>query len=235
MRSRPRPSRPSSRRRAGFTLIEVLVAIGIVALIALLVYSAFSGMSRSRASMINVTERYQSGRAAMQRMAQELSSAYMSGHKNFMRLQNQPQTGLIGKQGKPDRVDFTSFSHRRLEENRHESDQTELSYYCARNRDSGARDLVRRATRNIDSDLTRGGVVEILAEDVDDFELRYLDPITNEWQSDWDSTQGASQFGRLPAQVWIVLVLAGGPGGQQLRFEEKVNVRMMLPLTFATD
>ena len=222
-------------RQGGFTLIEVLVAIGIIALIALLIYSAFSGMSRSRTNMINVSDRYQAGRAAMQRMARELSSAYMSGHKNFLRLQNQPQTGMVGKQGRPDRIDFTAFAHLRLEENRHESDQTEIGYSCVRNRDTGSTDLVRRATRLIDPDMTRGGIVETMVEGVDDFELRYLDPITNEWQTGWDSTQAAAQFGRLPAQVWLTLVLANGPGGQQLRFEEKVVIRMMLPLTFATD
>ncbi|MBM4374803.1 MAG: prepilin-type N-terminal cleavage/methylation domain-containing protein [Deltaproteobacteria bacterium] len=223
------------RSRRGFTLIEVLVAIGIIALIALLIYSAFSGMSRSRNAMINVSDRYQAGRAAMQRMAREFSSAYMSGHRNFMRLQNQPQTGLVGKQARPDRVDFTAFAHLRLEENRHESDQAELGYFCVRNRDSGTLDLVRRASRRIDDDMTKGGVVETMVENVDDFELRYLDPITHEWQTAWDSTQPASQFGRLPAQVWVTLVLAGGPGGQTIRFEEKIVVRMMLPLTFATD
>jgi general secretion pathway protein J len=228
-------SRRSQRPRRGFTLIEVLVAIGIIALIALLIYSAFSGMSRSRTNMIAVTDRYQAGRAAMQRMAREFSSAYMSGHKNFFRLQNQPQTGFVGKQGKPDRVDFTSFSHLRLQENRHESDQAEIAYYCARSRDTGTLDLVRRASRTVDSDMTKGGVIEIMVEDVVDFDLRYLDPVTNEWQTNWDSTQSAAQFGRLPVQVWVTLVLGNGPGGQAIRFEEKVNVRMMLPLTFATD
>jgi general secretion pathway protein J len=226
--------RPTGRRR-GFTLIEVLVAIGIIALIALLIYSAFSGMSRSRNAMINVSDRYQAGRAAMQRMAREFGSAYMSGHRNFMRLQNQPQTGMVGKQARPDRVDFTAFAHLRLEENRHESDQAEIGYFCTRNRDTGTLDLVRRASKRIDDDMMKGGVVETMVENVDDFELRYLDPITHEWQTSWDSTQPASQFGRLPAQVWVTLVLAGGPGGQQIRFEEKVVVRMMLPLTFATD
>jgi general secretion pathway protein J len=219
----------------GFTLIEVLVAIGIVALIALLIYSAFAGMSRSRNNMLAVSERYQAGRAAMQRIARELSGAYMSGHKNFMRLQNQPQTGMVGKKGRPDSIDFTSFSHQRLQENRHESDQVELGYYGSRNRETGNLNLVRRAARTIDSDMTRGGVVETMVEDVDDFELRYLDPITNEWQDSWDSTQSAAQFARLPSQIWVTLVLANGPGGQQIRFEEKVAMRMMLPLTFATD
>lgn len=222
-------------RRRAFTLIEVLVAIGIIALIALLIYSAFSGMSRSRNGMISVTERYQAGRAAMQRIARELSSAYVSGHQNFLRRQNLPQTGMIGKQARPDRVDFTSFSHLRLEENRHESDQAEIGYHCSRNRDSGALDLVRRESRRIDDDMTRGGIVETMVEGVDDFEIRYLDPVTNEWQQSWDTTQPAGQYGRLPAQIWVTLVLANGPGGQPIRFEEKVTVRMMLPLTFATD
>ena len=227
--------RASSPRDRGFTLIEVLVAIAIIALIALLIYSAFAGMSRSRNTMMSVSGRYQAGRAAMQRIARELSSAYMSGHKNFMRLQNQPQTGLIGKKGRPDRIDFTAFAHQRLQENRHESDQTEIGYYCSRSRDSGALDLMRRAARSIDSDMTRGGGVDTMAEGVDDFTLRYLDPVTNEWQDGWDSTQAAAQYGRLPSQIWVTLVLNNGPGGRQIRFEEKIAMRMLLPLTFATD
>jgi len=223
------------KRARGFTLIEILVAVGIISLIGLLIYSAFAGMSKSRTNLIHVTDRYQGGRQAMQRMARELSSAYMSGHKNFMRLANTPQTGFVGKKGRPDRIDFTSFAHLRLARNKHESDQSEIGYYGAHNPDTGAMDLVRRESKYIDTDPTKGGVVETMVEDIDELDLRYLDPITNEWQQSWDSTQAAMQFGRLPVQVWVVLVVNGGPGYPRIRFEEKVTIPIVGPLTFATD
>jgi general secretion pathway protein J len=219
----------------GFTLLEVLVAIGIISLIGVLIYAAFAGMSRSRNSIIHVADRYQAGRQAMQRMSRELSSAYMSGHKNFLRKDNPHATGFIGVSSRPDRVDFTAFAHLRLTADRHESDQTEIGYYCQRNRDTGRLDLVRRAAKHIDIEPTKGGLVETMVDDVEEFEIKYLDPITNEWLQTWDSTQAAAQYGRLPAQVWIVLVLANGPGGQRIRFEQKISIPIMLPLTYATD
>ncbi len=221
-------------RRRGFTLIEVLVAVGIIALIGVLVYSTFAGMSKSRTSMISVADRYQAGRQALQRMARELSSAYMSGHKNFLKLANTPQSGFVGKKGRPDRLDFTAFAHLRLSHDKHESDQSEIGYFAQSNRDTGTLDLVRREQKYIDTDPTRGGVVETMAEDIDELDFRYLDPITNEWQQNWDSTQAAMQYGRLPVQVWITLVLNGGPSGR-IRFEEKVTIPIVMPLLFATD
>ncbi len=223
------------KRARGFTLIEVLVAVGIIALLGVLIYAAFAGMSKSRKNMMGVGDRYQQGRQAMQRIARELSSAYMSGHRNFLRRDIMQQTGLIGHKGRPDSLDFTAFAHQRLAHDKHESDQCEIGYFGARNRDSGGTDLMRRESKFIDQDFTKGGKEEILAEDIDDFDLKYLDPITNEWQQGWDSTQAAGQYGRLPAQVWVVLVLNGGPAGGRIRFEEKITIPIMLPLLFATD
>ncbi|MBW2526428.1 MAG: general secretion pathway protein GspJ [Deltaproteobacteria bacterium] len=219
------------------TLLEVLVSIAIVAMIGTLLYGAFHGMTRSRSNMDLVNDRYQQGRAALSRMARELSASFLSAHEPFSAQmgtqQAHRQTAFIGSDSNPtDRVDFTSFSHRRLGADSHESDQNELSYFAARDPDTGNLDLVRRESRYIDDDPAHGGVVQVLAENIDSFEVQYLDPMTGEWVESWDSTQPAGQFGRLPMQIWIVLVLNGGPGGTTT-FQTKVGVHIQLPLSFA--
>lgn len=230
-------ARLSSRRRArarGLTLLEVLVSIGILALIATLIYGAFDGMARSRAGLTRLDDRYQQGRSALARMSRELSSAFLSMHQPAQQSQKIRTTAFVGKsQGTHDRVDFTSFSHRRLGRDLHESDQNELGFFLARDPDhSDKYDLVRREQKEIDLEPTRGGVINVLCEDVAEFDLSYLDATTGEWTETWDSTQAAGQFQRLPLQVKIRVVLRGGIGDRPIKFETRVPLAMQSAITF---
>ncbi len=222
------------RRQRGFSLIEVLVSIGVIALVCMLIYSSFRGMSNARASMIHVGDRYLEGRTALSRMSRELSSAFISAHRNFLQQQGGRETAFVGANGRPDRVDFTSFANRRLRRDSHESDQAELSYFLSRNPDGNGYDLVRRISKQIDEEPDRGGIIQVMASNVEELDFQYLDPLTGEWIETWDSTQPAAQPGRLPSQVWIRLVLADGPGGRAITFQTKAVVAMQLPIQFAT-
>ncbi len=222
-------------RNRGFTLLEVMVAIGIVSMLGVLIYGAFMGMSRSRKNMEQVGNRYQQGRQAVDRMGRELSSAFLSAHQPFQQLQYIRQTLFIGTDERPsDRVDFTSFAYRRLEANTHESDQCEISYFASKDPATGNLDLVRRIQKYIDDDPQRGGVVQVLAENIESFDIKYYDNLTQTWIDDWDSVQPANQIGRLPSAVWITLWLNGGPGDAPVKFETKVQIPIQLPLSFAT-
>jgi len=223
-------------RARGMTLLEVLVAVAVLSLVATLIYGAFDGMSRTRTSISAIDDRYHQGRQAIARMSRELQSAFLSLHQPINLANAVRTTAFVGKnQGSSDRVDFTSFSHRRLLRNSHESDQNELSFFVARNpNDSSRYDLVRREQKDSDLAPTRGGVVNVLAEDVESFELKYLEPMTGEWVETWDSTQAAGQLNRLPLQVKIRLVLKGGPAGGSIVFETKVPIAMQQALQFAT-
>lgn len=227
-------SRQKTARR-GFTLLEVMVAIGIVAMLGVLIYGAFMGMSRSRKNMEQVGNRFQQGRQAVDRMGRELSSAFLSAHQPFQQLQYVRETMFIGSDSRPaDRVDFTAFSYLRLEANSHESDQCEISFFASTDPQTGNLDLVRRVQKHIDDDPQHGGLVQVLAENIDSLELKYLDALTGEWVDGWDSIQPAAQIGRLPAAVWIILWLKGGPRDAPLKFETKIQIPIQLPLSFAT-
>ena len=230
-----------SLRGAGFTLVEVLVAVSVLAMISLLLYGAFAGMRRSKEGVQRVTDRHHEGRQAMRRIARELSSAYISKHVPLDESLVATQTAFIGSRGTPaDRLDFASFSHRRLDRDSHESDQVEISYFGSRDpKDRDKIDLVRRASPRIDVEPERGGRVEVLATDIDLFDLEYLDPLTGRWQETWDTTQAIGQADRMPLQVRVVLVLNGGRrakagrGRDVIRLTTKVAIPIRNPLTFA--
>lgn len=226
------------KRRAharGMTLLEVLISVSILALVATLIYGAFDGMARSRAGLSQLNDRYHQGRAAIGRMSRELQSSFLSLHQPMVLTNSVRTTVFIGtNSGTSDRVDFTSFSHKRLTQNAHESDQNELSYFLARDPDRGDKyDLVRREAREIDLDPTKGGTVNVIAEDVESFDVSYLDGLTHEWTESWDSTQAAGQFNRLPLQIKIRLVLRGGRNGLPLKLQTKVPMPMQTAVSFA--
>lgn len=229
-------------RIAGFTLVELLVAISILAMISVLVYSAFSGLKRSKEGIQRVTDRYREGRLAMARISRELQGAYLSTHMPINQALAVEKTAFTGRRGTPaDRVDFNSFCHRRMDRNSHESDQAEISYFgSADPKKDGTTDLVRRESGHPDMYPERGGRVDVLATDIDLFDLEYLDPLTGQWTETWDTTQAVGQAARLPLQVRVLLVLNGGQrssagrGRKTIRFVSKIPIPIQKPLTFAT-
>ncbi|WP_437780293.1 type II secretion system protein GspJ [Sorangium sp. So ce1097] len=227
------PARRRRRRAGGVTLLEVLVSVGILALIGTLIYGAFDGMSRARSGISRMSDRYHQGRAAIARISREIQTAFLSRHQPADKNIVVRLTAFTGEDSSPaDRVDFTSFAHRRLLRNAHESDQCEIGYFGSRDPERDKLDLVRREAKTIDLEPTRGGVVNVLAEDIESFNVQYLDPITGEWTDSWDSTQPAAQLDRLPSQVWVTLVLNGGPGGEPIKFETKVPIPLQVPIAF---
>jgi len=229
--SAPRPSH-SSR---GLTLLEVMVAVAILAMVSVLIYGAFDGLSRGKKTLGRANDRYHQGRAALARMTLELSSAFLSLHQPPTEQQFRRLTIFAGSNGSPaDRLDFTSFSHRRLVRDSHESDQNEISYFGSPDPNvSGKIDLARRESPIIDIEPKRGGEVDVLVDDIDLFELKYLDPQTGMWTETWDTSQATGQPNRLPFEVKITLALKGGPDGKPITFVTKIPIPMQAALSFA--
>lgn len=228
---------------AGFTLIELLIAIGVLSMLSMLLYGAFDGLGRTRTGVTRLGERYHEGRAALQRIAHELSAAYLSAHAPPDQSLVAVRTAFIGTDSSPAaRVDFNSFSNRRYDKDSKESDQAEISYFGSPNPDgSGQTDLARRVTPRLDTDPEHGGRVEVLATNLDAFELSYLDAANGQWTEKWDSTQALGQHNRLPLQVRVTLILAGGTRSsadrrpESLRFVTKVALAMRDAFTFGVE
>ncbi|UJR83554.1 type II secretion system protein GspJ [Sandaracinus amylolyticus] len=219
-------------RTRGMTLIEAMVAVTILAIITTVVYGGFSQTMRNKSRVEEQADRAHVVRVAMERIVRELSQAYVSVHVNPNPSMQSMLTTFHGyRQGRGSRIDFTSFSHRRLYRDAHESDQNELSYFLARHpehRDQTA--LVRREQRRIDANPEEGGDLTIMVEDVREFTLEYLDGLTLEWVDSWDATPTGTQANRLPTQVRVQLVV---PGVIDPRRTETYTTRAVIPINWA--
>jgi general secretion pathway protein J len=210
-----------------------MVALGILVLIATLIYGALDGMSKTRDGITRIGDRYLQGRNAISRITREMQSAYIS-------LQNPVNPAFITRmtifkgsdQSSMDRVDFTTFAHRRLNRNVHESDQSEISYFTSKDPNFGKMDIVRREDASLDLEPTKGGTVQVMAEDVSELNFRYFDVQTQQWTDSWDTTAITGQAGRLPAMVKVSITMNHGPGDRPIHFQTKITIPIQLPLSF---
>jgi general secretion pathway protein J len=218
----------------GMTLLEVMVSVAILAMVSILIYGAFDSMARGKKGEAMRADRAREGREAVLRMTRDLSSAFLSMH-------NPANTALLTRAvafvatsgGTFDRVDFAAFAHRRVERDAHESDECEVGYFVVSDPDvDGKMDLVRREQTPMDIDPKKGGIVSVVAEDITEFDLKYLEPLTGQWLDSWDSTQTTGQPGRLPYEISIRLVMKGIPGSLPYKFETKIPMPMQQALTF---
>jgi general secretion pathway protein J len=216
------------------TLLEVMVSLVVLSLVAVLIAGIIDSLSRGRKAEGMRAERAHEGREAMARILRDLSSAYLSQHVPAVQALMTNKTVFVGKSSTAyDRVDFTAFGHFRSERDSHESDQAEVGYFAAKDPDNPDKwDLVRREQTPIDMEPLKGGVINVVAEDIDTFDIRYLDPMTSQWVETWDTTQVSGQPNRLPLEVKVTLILKGVAGGPNYSYTTKIFLPIQQPLAF---
>ena len=218
--------------KRGFTLLEIILAVAVLAVVGTMVYGGFSQTALNKARVEEDVEHSRIVHMALERMARELTMAFVSTHANPSLDLRVVETAFIGKNnGKDDRVDFTSFSHRRLYRNARESDQNEISYFVTQHPDDrDVQVLARREQNRIDEDPRRGGKSQILVENIEEFNLEYFDPLLSDWVQAWDTEDVLAQPNRLPTQIRILLsVKDPRRRGETQTF----GTRVTIPLTYA--
>lgn len=215
-------------------MIEVMVAIAILSMVAVLIHGVVDSLSRGKKGEGMRAERVHQGREALQRIVRDLSCAYLSMHVPVNQALVTSKTAFVGRSSSSfDRIDFTAFAHRRTERDSHESDQAEVGYFVVADPDEPDKmDLVRREQTPIDLDPLKGGTVNVVAENVEEFDVRFLDPMTGLWTESWDSMQVTGQPNRLPFAVRIRLGLKGVGEGAPYSYTTKVFLPIQQPLSF---
>lgn len=207
---------------AGFTLLEVMIALVITALVLTMVYSSFSAVMETRERVTAATDTNMTARLVLSRMAREIESAFIvqrardappeSRYTHFEGIQREID-GLAA-----DRISFTTFAHVKRGMDADESDQTVISYEGELfPSDDGSEEtlaLIRREWRRVapaGETQTYEPISIPIAEGIEGFRLRFL-VAGEDWVTAWDSTD-LRTLDTLPAAVEITLSLADGHGG----------------------
>jgi general secretion pathway protein J len=219
--------------QAGFTMIEVLIAVGLLAGMSILVWTSVSSMFQARDIFTKRAERDLIVRNAMSRITNEIAAAYMAGPENGgeqlpgealdpaqlteeMKQRSTQEAFQFGFIGKDDRLDFTSFAHVRTRDDEPAGHHAEIGYEIRSQRgDDGrlVRQLVRREDTTLDADITRGGKSFVLLPELSKLKLSYWDAgavqvgsVKEVAQGRWVSdwdTTRRDYAGRLPTRVRV--------------------------------
>jgi len=215
-----------TRKARGFTLMEVMIAVAITALMGGLIAASFNTSFKAKEIIEGEAERYRMLRTAMNRMSREIGAAFVSDRYDAQRYRdsNDRPTNLIGDR---DRLLFTSLAHQRLYTDAKESDQMVVEYSVKTSNERGAngrRDLMRRENPILDERMDRGGTEDVLFEGVKRLEFDYWDSDKKDWVNEWD-TRRTERKSFLPTRVRISLY-ALDENGKEVRYTTQTRVML---------
>jgi general secretion pathway protein J len=221
------------RASSGFTMIELMLALAIFALITTIMFGSFSQTASSKRVIQSDQERTHSVRVALMRMTREIEMAYMSDNENTA-ISNRRTLFVGSARVDVDELMFSTFAHQRLRAGAAEGDTSLISYFGARDPDDRRiLNLMRRETRRLQAEdpATLPGEAYILCPDVSKVKFAYYDHKKKEWETDW-STLDASGMPYLPTHIRITITILDQRGREvsystdaRIQLTEKVGYR----------
>jgi len=191
-------------RNEGFTLLEILIAIFILAVVMSTVYASYSGILKTAHQMEGERDIYKMARTSMDRMIKDLSSLQASSGSFYL----QTEKNKLSKH-EFHSIYFWSASHLVFDENEEEGRPASIGYYVLENEDHESFSLWRTDVSGAKPDKGKdqdGGF--IICKNIDTFRLTFYDSESRETDS-WDSSAstGGDSTGKTPAAVKIELFL----------------------------
>ncbi len=217
-------------RRRGFTLIEVMVAASILAVMGAIVFGSFERAYKEKQEVEAVDDRYAQVRGALDRMASEISVAFLSEHFDRTRYQQRPTLFKGKDDGDDDQLIFTALANERFEPDEKTSDQVVLKYSLDRDPDGDYQSLYRRTNPIIDENAERKGRRQVLCEHVKGLDFKYWDSTQNDWVDEWDASK-PEHDGVLPERVKITLKVVD-TDGKVLKFTTQTPIMLTKSLDF---
>jgi prepilin-type N-terminal cleavage/methylation domain-containing protein len=216
------PRIPTHRASRGFTLIEMMLAIGVLALILAMLASSFSMVAHSKVHAEGRLMVDREGRALLWQLTKELRDAVQTPYaaSNVALFGN----GHMSSGAPVDTITMSTFSggHRRALTAM--TPETIVNYNLTANPDQPGWYMLERSQQ---SGLLTNAVapqMTTLAGNVLSLHFRYFDG--QKWGESWDSSS-LPQGRQLPVAVAIQIQMAA-PGGQVMDFATQVTVPMAI-------
>ncbi len=197
-------------RRSGFTLIEVLAAVFLTAVVMTVAIAFFVTLSDSTDAAARKARQGRLALAVVDRIARDLEGAYLLTAPRGVDPLFHPWIFIAqNEEGESasDRVQFVTRSHRPRNPLGHGSDLAVITYLLHPADDALGFELLRAVRPGVpdeaEHDFLPAGdeLFMVVAEHIDHFGLRFMSE-DFEWHDEWDSSQ-LEQAGELPRAAEI--------------------------------
>lgn len=190
----------------GFTLVEILLAVGILGIIFSMVYWTFDKTYDVIEGVQMETDRFRSVRLSLNKMSEEISSVYWREEYKDSLFNGED----IEENGHPrDSLRFMSASNYGFSEGGNESDMNIISYYLEREEEGETYKLMHSEIRNIFSASEEDRQAYELGESLIGLNLRYFNG--TDWVDSWNS----DELKAVPLTVEIKIVIKDGGGAEK--------------------
>ena len=225
--------------QAGLTLLEILVAITILAFMMTLVWTTTTRTGQTKRTYEQLEERAHELRVGLARVVADLEQAYLSKNQDLNAVER--RTLFVGKDGGDvDELRFSSLAHQVLWTDANESDQTVITYFAEADREDGNKvNWLRREQRRLtdpgETSKSMSSEVDVVLRDIEQVDFEYWDWKDSEWKKDWDTTKQDGQKDRLPTRVRITVTYK--EGGVELEQSTQARLYLQEPVEsrFGTD
>ncbi|MHC4587051.1 MAG: type II secretion system protein GspJ [Planctomycetota bacterium] len=204
-------------KKTGFTLVEVMVAVTIGGFIMLVAVGTLKAITSSAEMVDTNISAAAEVRFAMNLIARDLV--------NFYRDENNENTKLIGitEESSDGNVSFMVFytvNRMKARADQAEGDIYEVEYSLRKDGEKSL--LMRRLWPNPNEEYEPGGILAVIAEDIDVFEVRYFDG--EEWSDEWPE-----EMRGLPQLIEVSIV--GKPQSRGTPSMESIMVNLTRSVT----
>lgn len=175
--------------KEGFTLLEIIISVGLSAFLLLIVYTTYFGINRSIEIATREQEVIRTGRMMAEMIKQDLGRAVFSEKYTFKGIVNE-----IGGGETTTSVEFTALSP--INELQPRLYKVAYSLMAEEN---GERSMVRFVSRDLKSDLLKNGVSYVVTRSITNFNMEFYDG--NDWLLVWDS----GKDGKVPQQIRLTI------------------------------
>lgn len=196
----------------GFTLLEVLIAVAIMAGIVSVIYSAFFTSSRNVEQAETIRDSSDLARTLMQKLANDISNAYWKQELNYPAIvtifdgkKNETQTK--DEKTRRDSITLTTLTNSRRP-NSKETELWEVGYFFQEKPKGPGYVMMRREKRQLSQDAPagEGGYEYEITDRIRALQLQYSQTGQDTWLDEWNSTNRRG----LPKFVEIALTLESG-------------------------
>jgi general secretion pathway protein J len=194
--------------QSGFTLIEIMLALALMAFVTSLLWGTFAQTVKIKKRIESEQDRTHTVRVALMRMSREIEMAFLSDSESVGTEER--RTVFSGTSHNDfDELHFAWFGHQRMRAEAPEGDTAMVSYFSMPDPDDPmVTNLMRKETKRLEAKDPKLIPAEtyILCPAVSRLKFAYYDYKEKDWREEWDtSTADGLQY--LPTQVRISLTV----------------------------